>query len=180
MIVHDLPLQGAKLVEIEPITDERGFFARAWDTEHLAAAGIEPAIVQANIAVTTVRGTVRGFHHQTPPTAEDKFIRCTRGAEWEVIVDLRPASPTYLRWHGVELTADNHLALYVPKGFARGYQALTDDVEVFYSVSAPYTPVNEAGFRFDDPVFRIEWPMEVTVVSDKDRSWPDFGTEPPD
>ncbi|MEQ8717557.1 MAG: dTDP-4-dehydrorhamnose 3,5-epimerase [Acidimicrobiales bacterium] len=174
MIVHDLPIRGAKIVEIEPIGDERGFFARAWDRDELAVAGIEMTIVQANLSRTASAGTIRGLHHQLAPTEEDKYIRCTRGAAWEVVVDLRPSSPTYRRWHGVELSDENHLALFVPKGCARGFQTLVDDVEVSYSVSAPYTPANEAGIRFDDPAFGIDWPLEVTVVSDKDRSWPNF------
>lgn len=178
MIIHDLPVAGAKLIELHKIGDERGFFARAWDRGELAAAGVATDLVQANLSRTARKGTIRGFHYQRPPAAEDKLTRCIRGAVWEVVLDLRPSSPTYHRWHGVELTADNHLALHIPRGCARGFQTLTDDAEVFYFVSAPYTPDLEAGVRFDDPTFAVEWPLEVTGLSDKDRAWQDYQDDP--
>lgn len=174
MIVHDLPVTGAKLVEIEPIRDERGFFARVWDRDELTEAGIDATIVQANLSRTAKAGTVRGIHLQRPPSAEAKLTRCTRGAVWEVVVDLRPSSPTYRRWHGVELTDENHLALYIPEGCGRGFQTLVDDTEVFYTVTAPYSAADETGVRHDDPAIGIDWPLPVSAVSAKDRAWPDL------
>ena len=129
---------------------------------------------QANIAHSNAKGTLRGLHYQVPPYAEAKLVRCTRGAIYDVIVDLRTASPTYKKWIGVELSADNHRMLYVPEGFAHGYQTLTDDAEVFYMVTAFYAPGAERGIRYDDPAFGITWPVEVQVISEKDKSWEDF------
>lgn len=175
MIFTETKLEGAFVVEIERIEDERGFFARAWCEKEFEAHGLNVRWVQANLAFSERRGTLRGLHYQIAPYEEAKLMRCTSGAIYDVIVDLRPDSPTYTQWLGIELTADNHKALYVPKGFAHGYQILMDDTETFYPVSQFYSPGFERGIRWDDPAFGIEWPEVGTrIISDKDRSWPDY------
>ncbi len=174
MIFTQTKLPGAYVIELEPRGDERGFFSRAWCEKEFENAGLSTRISQANVSLSRDRGTLRGMHLQLPPAAEIKLIRCTRGAIYDVIIDLRPTSPTYCEWVGVELTSENRKALYVPEGFAHGFQTLTEDCEVFYQVSHPYSPEHETGVRYDDPRFGIEWPGEFTVISDKDRNWPDF------
>ncbi|MDQ3823218.1 MAG: dTDP-4-dehydrorhamnose 3,5-epimerase [Actinomycetota bacterium] len=175
MIFRPTTLDGAYLVDLEPREDERGFFARAWAEEEFAAQGLSTEVVQANIAFNRRKGTLRGMHFQRAPHAEVKLVRCTRGALYDVIVDLRPSSPTHARWIGVELTADNRRMLYVPEGFAHGYQTLVDDTEAYYQVSAAYAPGAEGGVRWDDPAFGIEWPdPDPPVMSEKDRTWPDY------
>lgn len=178
MRISPTAIDGVVVVELDKIGDDRGFFARAWDAQEMAAAGVETTIAQMNVSRTALAGTVRGLHLQREPHAEDKLIRCTRGALWDVAVDLRAGSPTRGHHVGVELDADSHRALFVPKGCAHGFQTLTDDTEVFYLVSARYAPDHEAGVRFDDPALAIAWPLPVTVVSDKDRSWPDLDLGP--
>jgi dTDP-4-dehydrorhamnose 3,5-epimerase len=171
-------LPGAFLVDLERRDDERGFFARAWCEEEFAAHGLDARISQCNLSFNERRGTLRGMHFQVPPHAEVKLVRCTRGSVYDVIVDLRPDSTTYLSWIGVELSADNRRALYIPEGFAHGYQTLMDGTETFYQVSSPYAPGAERGVRWDDPAFGIEWPdVEERVISEKDLAWPDFGPE---
>lgn len=167
-------LADAHVVELEPQHDERGFFARMFCADEFAQHGLEPAVVQGNVSFNHRRGTLRGMHFQRPPAAETKYIRCLRGAIYDAIVDLRPDSPTYLRSFGVELTADNRLGLYVPTMFGHGFITLTDDTEVSYLVSEFYTPGVEGGLRYDDPVLDVTWPVEVEVISEKDRSWPAF------
>jgi dTDP-4-dehydrorhamnose 3,5-epimerase len=152
--------------------DHRGYFARAYCAKEFEKHGISSRVVQANMSGTLKKGTVRGMHYQLPPASEPKFIRCVRGAIYDVIVDMRPDSSTFLQHFGVELTADNHKAIYVPDMFAHGHQALTDDVEIFYLVGEFYTPGCERGVRFDDPAIGIDWPIPVTVISDKDTAWP--------
>jgi dTDP-4-dehydrorhamnose 3,5-epimerase len=175
MIFTPTELEGAYLIDLEPREDERGFFARAWAEEEFAEHGLSTDVVQANIAFNRRTGTLRGMHFQRDPHAEVKVVRCTRGALYDVIVDLRPGSPTHTRWIGVELTADNRRALYVPEGFAHGYQTLADDTEAYYQVSAAYASHAEGGVRWNDPAFGIEWPApEPPVMSDKDRAWPDY------
>lgn len=175
MIFTPTELDGAYVVDLEPREDERGFFARAWAQDEFGAHGLSTDVVQANIAFNRRKGTLRGMHFQREPHAEAKLVRCTRGALYDVIVDLRPGSPTQARWIGVELTADNRRMLYVPEGFAHGYQTLVDDTEAHYQVSAAYAPDAEGGVRWDDPAFGIEWPdPDPSVMSDKDRSWPDY------
>lgn len=174
MIFTETKLPGAFIVELETRGDERGFFARAWCKKEFAEQGINLDWVQANLAHTKQGGTLRGLHYQIAPYEEAKLMRCIRGAIYDVIVDLRPGSPTYKQWLGVELTADNRKALYIPEGFAHGYQTLVDDTEVFYLVSQFYTPGSEQGIRYNDPAFGIEWPLEVQVISDKDKSWSDY------
>lgn len=168
-------LPGAFVIELERREDERGFFARAWCEQEFAENGLDTRISQSNLSYNQRAGTLRGMHYQAPPHAEVKLVRCTRGAVYDVIVDLRPASSTYMRWIGVELSAENGRALYVPEGFAHGYQTLADDTETYYQVSAPYAPTAERGVRWDDPAFGIDWPpADDRVISTKDRAWPDY------
>lgn len=178
MIFTETKLPGAYIIELEPRGDDRGFFSRAWCEREFEDAGLSTRISQANVSLSRDKGTLRGMHLQLPPAAEIKLIRCIRGAIYDVIIDLRPGSPTYCEWVGVELTAENRRAFYVPEGFAHGFQTLTEDCEVFYQVSHAYSPDHETGVRYNDPRFGIEWPGEVTVISDKDRSWPDFEPHP--
>jgi dTDP-4-dehydrorhamnose 3,5-epimerase len=165
-------LAGAYVVELEPRGDERGFFARTFDAELFEQHGMNPRVAQANASLTRASGAIRGMHYQLPPAAETKYIRVTSGAIYDVIVDLRPESPTYMRHIGVELSAENRRALFVPGMFAHGFQTLAEDSEVHYLVSEFYTPGQERGLRHDDPALGIQWPLPVTVVSEKDRSWP--------
>lgn len=165
-------LAGAYLVEPEPISDERGFFARTFCAREFEDRGLDPVVAQCNVACNLRQGTIRGMHFQAPPAAETKLVRCTGGAIHDVIVDLRPDSATYLQHFGIELSARNRRALYVPPMFAHGYQTLTDDAEVIYQVSEFYAPGCERGLRFDDPAIAIEWPLPVSLVSKKDKSWP--------
>jgi dTDP-4-dehydrorhamnose 3,5-epimerase len=167
---------GPQLVELDQLTDERGFFARSFCEKEFADAGLESAVAQCNVSHNLVAGTLRGLHYQTADAPEAKLVRCTRGAIVDVVVDMRPSSPTLGRHVAVELTADNRVALYVPPLFAHAYLTLQDDTEVHYQVSQPYTPNTERGLRFDDPVLGIEWPRGVQVISDKDRSWPLVGS----
>jgi dTDP-4-dehydrorhamnose 3,5-epimerase len=167
-------LKGAFVVEIEKLSDERGFFARSWCRKEFETHGLASRVVQANVSYNRRRGTMRGMHYQIAPYQESKLIRCTRGAIYDVIIDLRPDSPTYKQWTGVELTADNYTMFFVPQDFAHGFETLTDNTEITYQVSQFYTPGSEKGIRFDDPAFNIQWPLEVAVLSDKDRTWPGF------
>ncbi|NLA34351.1 MAG: dTDP-4-keto-6-deoxy-D-glucose epimerase [Actinobacteria bacterium] len=174
----ELDIAGAFHVELEPHADERGTFSRAWCAEELAAHGAVGEIAQMNLSTNHKRGTIRGLHVQNPPHGEAKFFRCVSGMSYHVIADVRPASPTYGRWVGVELSAERFDALYVPPYCAKGYQALVDGTAVLYAVSSPYTPGAEVGLRYDDPAFGITWPIsEGVIVSDKDSSWPDFRLE---
>jgi dTDP-4-dehydrorhamnose 3,5-epimerase len=168
-------LQDAILTDVDSHEDERGSFARAMCRDEFTAHGLVGDFVQANLSTNRLRGTLRGMHMQKPPHQEVKLVRCIRGAMWDVIVDLRPESPTYRRWEGFELTDVNRHALYVPAGFAHGFISLTDDTHVFYLVSTPYVPGAEAGIRWDDPAIGIEWPMAPAVISGKDRIWPLLG-----
>ena len=165
-------LRGSFVIDVEPREDNRGFFTRAFCQHEFQEHGLKPVIAQANIGFNRVRGTMRGMHFQFPPAAETKYVRCTRGAVLDIIVDLRPESPTFLEHVAVELTADNHRAIYVPERFAHGYQVLEDNTETSYQVGEFYTPGSEGGLRYDDPALGLTWPLEVTEISDKDRSWP--------
>jgi dTDP-4-dehydrorhamnose 3,5-epimerase len=165
-------LKGACIVDIERRADRRGFFARTFCAQEFAAHGLRPVVAQCNVSFNHSRGTLRGLHYQVPPATEAKLVRCTRGAIYDVIVDLRPQSPTYLHHLGVELRATEYTALYVPELFAHGYQALTDGAEVVYQVSEFYAPDRERGLRFDDPALGIRWPLPVSEISEKDASWP--------
>ncbi len=167
-------LKGAYIFELEPITDSRGFFARTFASQEFVERGLNPKVEQCNLAYNYKKGTLRGMHFQLNPAAEVKLVRCTRGVIYDVIVDLRPDSPTFLQYTGVELSADNRRTLYVPEMFAHGYQTLTDDTEVFYQVSQGYAPRYAAGYRYNDPAFNIKWPLPVTEISDKDKNWAGF------
>jgi len=163
---------GAQIVELELREDERGFFARTFDTTEFAAHGLDTAVAQGNLSFNHRAGTLRGLHRQVPPHAEGKLVRCTRGAIVDVAVDVRPGSPTFGAHVLVELTADNHRALFIPPYVAHGYQTLVDDTEVSYQVSGPYAPEGEQSFRWDDPAFGIDWPLPVSVISAKDAAAP--------
>lgn len=165
-------IPGPTLVDIEPIADDRGFFARTYCRREFDAAGLTPVEVQANMSHNPRAGTLRGLHYQVPPAAEAKLVRCVRGRIFDVAVDVRPDSETFLQHVGVLLGAAEHLAFYVPEGFAHGYLTLTDDVEVHYRVSSFYAPGQERGLRWDDPRLGIDWPGPVTHLSEKDRDWP--------
>ena len=177
MIFRETPLHGAFVLELEERSDERGFFARTFCANEFAEHGLKPTVAQANVSYNHQAGTMRGMHYQLPPAAETKLVRCTRGGVYDVIIDLRPESPSYLQHFGVELTEHNRLALYVPELFAHGYLTLTPDAEVVYQVGEFYTPGYERGIRYDDPVFGIEWPAPVTLTSQKDQFWPAFSAE---
>lgn len=174
MIFNPTKLAGACLIDLEKRSDDRGFFARTWCRKEFSAQGLVEEFVQANVSYNRRKGTLRGMHYQLAPHEEVKLVRCTRGSIYDAIVDVRPDSPTYLQWIGVELTAANYRMLYVPAGFAHGFQTLEDDTEVVYQVSAFYTPQAERGARCNDPAFGIRWPLPVAVISEKDRTWPDF------
>lgn len=179
MIFRETALPGAHVIELERIEDSRGFFARAWSTGDLAERGLETRIAQCSVSWNERRGTLRGMHFQRAPHEEVKVIRCVRGRLYDVIVDLRPGSPTFCRWVGVELDQDSRRMLYVPGGVAHGFQTLRDATEVFYMVSEPYAPESADGVRWDDPAFGIEWPLgEPTAISDRDRAWPPFVPHP--
>jgi len=165
------------IIDPEKHCDDRGFFARAFCERTFDEHGLTAHMVQTNVSFNARRGTLRGMHYQRPPHREAKLVRCTRGALYDVVVDVRPASDTYGAWMGVELTADTHRMLYVPEGFAHGFLTLEGDTEVTYQVSAEYAPEAEAGLRYDDPALGIEWPDTVRVLSDKDRSWPSFSPD---
>ena len=167
-------LDGAWLIEMLELRDERGFFARTFCAGFLRSAGLESMFPQHSMSATVRRGAVRGLHFQTAPAAEVKIVRCLKGAIWDVMVDLRPDSPTFCRWEAFELSADNRRQLYVPKGFAHGFQSLVDNVEVAYLISEYYAPDAASGVRYDDPAFGIAWPLPITTMSAKDRSWADF------
>lgn len=165
---------GAYLIEPEPIADERGFFARTWCREEFADHGLNPDLAQANISFNHRKGTLRGLHYQAAPHEEIKVIRCTRGSVYDVIVDLRPDSATFTRHFAIALTADNYRMLYVPAGFAHGFQTLEDDTELFYQISAFHSPEHARGVRWDDPAFQISWPPAERIISEADRGYPDF------
>jgi len=174
VIFKETELAGAFLIEPERLDDERGFFARTFDRTIFNEHGLVSDIVQCNLSFNRRRGTLRGMHYQTPPFAEDKLVRCTTGAIHDVIIDLRPDSATYLRHVGLSLTADNQKMIYVPKGFAHGFLTLVDDTEVTYQMSAPHSPGHARGIRWNDPAAGIRWPAEIRVISERDRTLPDF------
>lgn len=171
MIFTETALKGAYIIDLEPRPDSRGFFSRTFCQKEFEAHGLKPVIAQVNLAFNHKKGTLRGMHFQFPPTAETKTVRSTRGGILDIIVDLRPESPTYLQHIAVELTEDNHRALYVPERFAHGYQVLCDKTETNYQVGEFYTPGAEGGLLYDDPRLALEWPLPVTVMSEKDQEW---------
>lgn len=175
MIFKETRIKGAFIIEPERMEDHRGFFARVWCKNEFELHGLNPNFVQINLSFNESRGTIRGLHYQIAPQEEAKLFRCTKGATFDVIVDLRSDSTTYMDWVGVELTADNRKMLYVPENCAHGYQTLTDNTEIFYQVSQIYAPKSERGVRWDDSTLGIEWPeTENIIISEKDRNWPDF------
>ncbi len=175
MIFKETNLKGAFVIELEKREDERGFFARTWCKKEFEANGLEIGLVQANLSLSRKAGTLRGMHYQAAPYEETKLVRCTKGALYDVIIDLRPNSHTYKQWFAVELTENNYKMLYVPKGFAHGFQTLVDNVEVFYFVTQFYSPSAERCVRWNDPHFGIKWPdVNVRTISEKDKNWPDY------
>jgi len=175
MLFSETKLKGAFIIDLEELSDDRGFFARSFCAREFEDHGLNPTVAQGNLSYNHKKGTMRGLHYQAPPAAESKLVRCTAGAIWDVIVDLRPDSATHMQHIGVELTAANRRALYVPEMFAHGYLTLTDGAEVTYSVGEFYTPGVEGGYRFDDPALGIKWPVDVEVISEKDAAWPLIG-----
>lgn len=167
-------LPGAFIIEPTRLEDERGFFARTWSRADLAERGLNPELAHCSISFNKHKGTLRGMHYQIAPYEEAKLVRCTMGAIYDVIVDLRPASPTFNQWVAVELTANNHLMLYVPEGCAHGFQTLAAESEVLYCISAQYAPEYARGVRWNDPAFGLEWPLEVTVISERDAGYADY------
>lgn len=172
------PLDGVAVIELERKEDDRGFFARTYDREEFVRAGLEPAVEQCNMSYNHRAGTLRGMHLQVAPHPETKLVRCVRGALVDIIVDMRPGSPTRLQHVAVELTAENRRALFVPAHFAHGFQTLVDDTEAVYQVSGAYAPQAERGLRHDDPGLGLSWPLPATAISDKDRSWPLLSERP--
>jgi dTDP-4-dehydrorhamnose 3,5-epimerase len=174
MKFHQTTLKDAMLIDLERRGDDRGFFARTFCVDEFAANGLPTEFVQQNTSYSANKGTLRGMHFQRAPHAEDKLIRCLRGAIVDIIIDLRPGSPTYLKWEAFELNDENKRQLLVPKGFGHGFQTVSDHVEVTYLVSAKYTPSAEGGVRWNDAAFGIKWPLAPTDMSDKDKTWPDY------
>lgn len=174
MIFEETRIADVFVVEPERHVDERGFFARTWDTNEFAQRGLNGSLVQCSVSYNARRGTLRGMHYQAPPHEEAKLVRCTRGVLFDVAVDLRSGSPTFKSWFGIELSDANRLALYIPEGCAHGFLTLTDDAEVLYQMSEFWAPAAARGARWDDPAFAIEWPVEPVVVNERDRSYPDF------
>ena len=168
----ELPLKGAFIIDLEKREDARGFFARYWCQEELVQIGLDANIVQINNSMTQYKGTVRGLHFQRPPKAETKIVRCIRGAVWDVIVDLRQCSPTYRKWHAVELNEENRIMIYIPKGFAHGFQTLADSTELLYLHSEFYSSEHEGGLRYDDPSVGVQWSIPMTAISVKDQNYP--------
>lgn len=177
MFFKETRLKSAYIIDIERFEDQRGFFARSWCQKEFEDHGLNPRLVQCSISFNVRKGTLRGMHYQTKPFEEAKLVRCTRGAIHDVIIDIRPDSSTFREWVGFMLTADNRRSLYVPEGFAHGFLTLEDNTEVFYQMSEFYAPEYGRGFRWNDPFFVIEWPSNVQVISDRDRSYADFTHE---
>jgi dTDP-4-dehydrorhamnose 3,5-epimerase len=174
MIFHETRIQGVFEIHLEPKLDERGFFARSWCRAEFESHGLNPQLAQSNVSFNTRKGTLRGMHYQVAPHAETKLVRCTRGAIYDVVVDLRPQSLTFKNWVSVLLTAENRIALYVPEGCAHGFLTLEDKSEVFYQMSEVYNAESARGVRWDDPIFQISWPEKVEVISGRDRAYPNF------
>jgi dTDP-4-dehydrorhamnose 3,5-epimerase len=172
MIFTETPLSGAYLVDMERLTDERGFFARSYCADEFAAKRSAPELRQCSVSYNAREGTLRGLHYQDTPHEEHKLVRCTAGAVFDVIVDIRPGSPTYRRWFGVELTMDNRRSLFIPPGFAHGFVSLADHTEVYYMISVAHAPKFSRGVRWNDPAFAIEWPLIPAVISERDAAYP--------
>jgi len=178
MLFTETKLPGVVMIEPERRHDERGFFARTYCEEEFGAHGLDPTISQCGVSFNAVAGTLRGMHYQVEPYGEVKLVRCTMGAIYDVVIDLRRASTTYCQWVAAELSSENRRMLYIPEGFAHGFLTLIDNSEVFYQISEPYRPGSGAGVRWNDPTFDIEWPFTPTVMADRDASYPDFPPEP--
>ena len=174
MIFSETKLKGAYLLEPEPVVDQRGSFARVFCRDRFSEHGLADEFAQNSISENLKRGTLRGMHYQVEPAAEVKLVQCFRGALFDVIIDLRPDSETYCQWYGVELSAGNRCLLYVPKGFAHGFQTLVDDTAIYYMISAAYAPKYARGVRWNDPAFGIKWPLSEPVISEKDKLLPDY------
>lgn len=174
MIFTETSLQGAYVIDVEKITDDRGFFGRLWCKDQFEKYNLNANLVQSNVSLSKKKGTLRGMHFQKHPFQETKLVRCTKGAIYDVIIDLRPESPTFKKWFGIELTADNHRMLYVPENFAHGFLTLEDHSEVYYLVTQFYNKEAESGLRYNDPAFQIKWPETIIAVSDKDAAHPNF------
>lgn len=167
-------IPGAYVVEPEPLADERGFFARIFCREEFSSRGLNPELAQCSISFNRMRGTLRGLHYQVKPHEEAKLVRCTQGVIFDVVLDLRPESPAFKKWHAIELSAQNRTMLYIPEGCAHGLLTLCDDAEVHYHISEFHHPESIRGVRFDDPTFGVAWPEPVRVISERDRGYPDF------
>jgi dTDP-4-dehydrorhamnose 3,5-epimerase len=174
MLFHQTTLPDVHILEPERKEDDRGFFARIWQPAELTDQGLSARLAHVSVSFNRKKGTLRGLHYQAAPMAEVKIVRCTRGAVFDVAVDLRPASPHFRRWVGIELTAENGRALYIPEGFAHGFQTLSDDTELLYFISEEYSPDHARGARWDDPAFGIAWPSDVRTMNERDRTYPDF------
>ncbi|CAM2935115.1 dTDP-4-dehydrorhamnose 3,5-epimerase [Paenibacillus sediminis] len=174
MKFSETSLHGAYIIDIEPVTDIRGYFARTYCEKEFNELGLKVPFVQCNVSYNHNRGTLRGMHYQQTPYEETKLIRCIRGAIYDVIIDIRPESPTYMQWIGVELSEHNNRSLYVPEGFAHGFQTLEDRTEVFYQMGAFYVPESGRGIRWNDPAFGIQWPLSNPIMSDRDRQYSDW------
>jgi dTDP-4-dehydrorhamnose 3,5-epimerase len=176
MLFEEISIPGAWVIQIEPSVDDRGLFARTFDGEKFAERGLSPNIVQCSISVNPRAATLRGLHYQEGKHAECKLVRCTAGAVYDVLVDLRPESPTHRRWHGIELSSETRTAVYVPRGVAHGFQTLIDGSELLYMIDRPFEPAAARGVRWDDPAFGIEWPIPARerTMSERDRSYPDY------
>jgi len=174
MIFTETSLNNAYVVELEKREDHRGFFARTWDKNEFQKHNLNSNLVQCNISFSKKRGTLRGMHYQQKPFEESKLIRCTKGKIFDVIIDLRKSSSTFKKWFGIELTEENYKMLYVPEGFAHGFQSLEDNSEIIYQVSEFYTPNSELGIHWNDPTFNIDWPIQEKIITDKDNSWKFF------
>lgn len=175
MIFSETKLAGAYLIDIEKSEDDRGFFSRLWDKDEFSKKGLDSNYVQISISGNIKKGTIRGMHYQANPYEETKIVRCTRGKIYDVIIDLRRDSKTFKEWFSAELSADNYKMMYVPKGFAHGFQTLEDDSEVTYQISQEYMPEFSKGIKWSDAAINITWPMEPTIISQRDRAFPDFG-----
>lgn len=172
-----VPIRGVVVVEPEPSMDERGLFARTWSLDAFVEQGLDGGVVECSTSFNLHRGTIRGMHYQQEPNAETKLVRCTRGAAFDVVLDLRRDSATYGRWHAVELSAEDRRSLYIPRGVAHGFQTLADNTELYYQISERYVSTAARGVRWDDPAFRIDWPERPTMISERDRNWPLVGIE---
>jgi len=176
MIFHETKLPGTFEIHLEPHSDDRGFFARSWCQREFENHGLSSKTVQCDVSFSPLKGTLRGMHFQAPPHQEAKLVRCSRGAIYDVVIDLRPQSPTFKNWIATELTADRNNMIYVPEGCAHGFLTLEEQTQVFYQMSEFYYPESARGVRWNDPAFGIAWPAEVQVISERDRNYPDFET----